>query len=106
MPVPNAQEQFRECREAQLAAKVTELRAAGWDVVPRVARDLALSQRDDAREDRAELAAALLGLWGLAGGECRHGVGVDACGGDDDGACEYNVVRAALSRAFAGYDRE
>lgn len=43
-------EKHAERQRAKLDAKIAELRAAGWDVVARRERDLALSQRDEARE--------------------------------------------------------
>lgn len=38
-------------QRAKLDAKVRELRAEGWDVLPRSERDLALSKRDDALDE-------------------------------------------------------
>jgi hypothetical protein len=50
---------YAEEQRAKLDAKIRELRAEGWDVVARRERDLAWSQRDDARDRVDELKEVL-----------------------------------------------
>lgn len=42
-------------QQAKLDAKITELRAEGWDVIARSERDKALMERDEARDEVEEL---------------------------------------------------
>lgn len=51
--------EYAKANRERLDAKITELRAEGWDVVARRERDLALSERDDARDDLEGAVATL-----------------------------------------------
>lgn len=70
-------------QRAKLDAKVRELRAEGWDVVPRRERDLAWSQRDDARDEYEMLRDAVS----------------DAFNSPDGGDSEVSLMIDAVERA-------
>jgi hypothetical protein len=59
----------------------------------------------DGMRREPNFADALLTAWGLAGGECEHGRGLDYCPFESegvepqDGECSWNHVRPALRRA-------